>query len=179
MKRVEIPACNLSRALPGQFASVQWYQKDPALFQAEQIAMHRKFPQAKLGYLKDGRAYWMLPFTVKLDNYRKKYVTMLVYDSDHPSNVNYGGSVKAFLVAPSISEMQARARAAGRGQIPHLLSEGGTPYLCTARQKDVENGKERVTSAVTSAAWTIKWTYCYEGGLRDEGLWRRFCRHVV
>ena len=174
-----LPACNLSRVQPGAFASVQWYQKDPALFRAEQVAMHRSFPQAKLGYLKDGRAYWMLPFTVKLGAYSKKCVIMLVYDSDHPSNAHYGGSVKAFLVTPTISELQARASAAGRGGIPHLLSEGGTPYLCIARQKDVENGRERVTSAVTSAAWAIKWMYCYEGGLRDARLWSRFCRHVV
>ena len=160
------------------FAARQWYQKDRELFDQEQALMHQHFPQAQLGTLKDGRVYWHLPFRIRIGNTFRPYNAMLVYDADHPNNKNYGGSIRCYLVSPTIQELQRRARQAGRESVPHLLrDENNNIHLCTARTSDVDTGVNLVTSAVTAAAWTIKWAYYYEMGLLYDTCWQAFCRH--
>ncbi len=171
----------INSTVPGSEFAAQWYETNPALFEAEREGMKKHYPGAKLGFLKDGRAYWLLTLNISIDNKITPWTVMLVYDSDHPNNKDYGGSCKAFPLKPTIDEIKKRARNKGKLNVPHIIpkemSPVDGPYLCTARRTDVEDGKNAISTAVTTASWTAKWAYFYEIGLCDSDVWTEFCKH--
>lgn len=173
---------NLNETAANGFAAeMQWYKRDPVLFNAEVAGMKQCYPGAQLCYLKNGQAFWNLTLKIKVGEKIKPYTLILVYDTDHPNNQSFGGSVKAIPIKPNLEEIQERARSLGKSYVPHIvpasLSKGlDMQYLCTARITDVPDGKSRAASAVTAASWAAKWLYFYEAGLVDDVIWKEFCK---
>lgn len=168
---------NINETKKNAFAA-QWYQNDRNLMNAEINLMSQKYPDAKVFFLKDGRMAWTNTANIKIGNKNYPWTFTLIYDSTHPNNVTYGGSVKSYLASPTISELQSRATKAGRGAIPHLRRDTyNNTFLCTNASGDVSDGKKEVSTAVTFMNWAISWAYHYEMGLLDQQCWDKFCRH--
>lgn len=155
-------------------ASMYWYENDPELYREEVMAMNRQFPQFELRKLSDGRLCWI--GTIKPETVRKnaKWMLQLVYDHNHPSNNNWGGSVRVYVIDPDLDSMNRKL-----GSIPHLLRDpSGNIHLCTARKEDVKAGKNLSTSAVSSLAWAIKWICVFELWLAGDVSTDEFQNHV-
>ena len=155
-------------------ASMYWYENDPDLYREEVKAMNQQFPQFELRKLSDGRLCWI--GTVKPTSVRKNasWMLQLVYDHNHPSNNNYGGSVRVYVIDPDLEELKRKL-----GGIPHLLRDpSGNIHLCTARREDVKTGRNLSTSAVASLAWAIKWICVFELWLAGDVTTDEFQNHT-
>ena len=151
-----------------------WYENDPDLYREEVQAMNRQFPQFELRKLSDGRLCWI--GTVKPTTVRKNasWMLQLVYDHNHPSNNNWGGSVRVYVIDPDLDKMNKQL-----GGIPHLLRDpSGNIHLCTARKEDVRTGRNLSTSAVSSLAWAIKWITVFELWLAGDVTTSEFQNHT-
>lgn len=171
---------NFTEVKAGTFAtdySDQWYEKSPLIFQGEVAEMRRQYPDAQMGFLQStGDMYWVVTLNMSETGAIKPYKIMLMYDKCHPSNSNYGGSVKSILLDPDVNELRERAKQAGRNSIPHLLgSNDSFVYLCTRLPEQVQAGKQNL-SAVQAAGNAANWILAFELGLRDKTVWNdRFC----
>ena len=155
-------------------ASMYWYENDPELYREEVMAMNKQFPQFELRKLSDGRLCWI--GTVKPVSVRKnaEWMLQLVYDHNHPSNNNYGGSVRVYVIDPDLDAMNKKL-----GGIPHLLRDAsGNIHLCTARREDVRVGRTRSASAVSCLAWAIKWIVVFELWLAGDVSTSEFQNHT-
>lgn len=155
-------------------ASMYWYENDPELYREEVQAMNRQFPQFELRKLSDGRLCWI--GTVRPTAVRKNasWMLQLVYDHNHPSNNNWGGSVRVYVIDPDLDKMNKQL-----GGIPHLLRDpSGNIHLCTARREDVRTGRNLSTSAVSSLAWAIKWITVFELWLAGDVTTNEFQNHT-
>lgn len=155
-------------------ASMYWYENDPDLYREEVAAMNRQFPQFELRKLSDGRLCWI--GTVKPTSVRENasWMLQLVYDHNHPSNNNWGGSVRVYVIDPDLDEINQKL-----GGIPHLLHDpSGNIHLCTARKEDVKTGRNLSTSAVASLAWAIKWICVFELWLAGDVTTDEFRNHT-
>lgn len=168
---------NLNETKKNAFAA-QWYQGNHDLMNAEIDLMSKKYPDAEVSFLKDGRMAWTNSANIKIGNKKYPWTFTLIYDSTHPNNSTYGGSIKVFLTEPTIRELQVRATKAGRTGIPHLRRDKyNNTFLCTNTTDDVSDGTKEVSTAVTFLNWAISWAYHYEMGLLDENCWNKFCSH--
>ena len=166
---------NISETKKNCFAA-QWYQRNRGLMNAEIDMMLRKYPDAKVSFLKDGRMAWTNTANIKIGDIKHPWVFTLIYDTTHPNNATYGGSVKVYLVSPTIPELQARAAKANRGFIPHLRRDAyNNIFLCTNAADDVSDGRKEISTALTFMNWAISWGYHFEMGLLDQQCWNVFC----
>jgi hypothetical protein len=140
----------------GKLAVNQWYEKDPALLQAEKAAMAHAFPYFTLDRLDDGRLAWIGALNIGVMG-DTSWNIMAVYNNNHPQQV-MGSSVRIYLVDPDIQEVVG-----GLGWTPtHLLRDSNNQlYLCTAEAGNIKTGKE-VTSAASVIAWAVKWLMAFE-----------------
>lgn len=155
-------------------ASMYWYENDPELYTEEVMAMNRQFPQFELRKLSDGRLCWI--GIVRPTSVRKNasWMLQLVYDHNHPSNNNWGGSVRVYVIDPDLDKMNKQL-----GGIPHLLKDpSGNIHLCTARREDVRTSRNLSTSAVSSLAWAIKWITVFELWLAGDVTTNEFENHT-
>jgi hypothetical protein len=106
---------NIGETKKNAFASSQWYQRNKALMNAEIDLMSRQYPDASVSFMKDGRMAWKYTANVKVGNISRQWTFLLIHDADHPRNVAYGGSIKVYVVSPTVQELQIRATNAGRG----------------------------------------------------------------
>ena len=156
--RIEVP--------PGRLGAFYWYETDPELFQAERTAMARFFPQFRLQVEADGRLSWV--GEVVSNTYPGvTYTLQAVYEHDHPNNDSYGGSIKVYMIKPTLEEL------AGTAAIPHTLVDSmGQLYICTARPEDFQAARRgtpgKVTTAASSIAWAAKWITAFEMWLEGE-----------
>ncbi len=178
---------NLNRVNNDPFAALeipankdQWYNKNRALFEAEVAVMREKYPDAVLGFLKTtGNMYWV--FRAEIAKSVEPWTFLLEYEKNHPHNHSYGGSIKVQLLqSPSLEDLKKKAELFGRPGVPHLVTgkraDTGEqyPYLCTRFPKDIQQGKDIVTSAVQVAGWAADWAVHYECGLRDKEVWNKW-----
>lgn len=155
-------------------ASMYWYENDPDLYREEVLAMNKQFPQFELRKLSDGRLFWIGEITPESVRKNASWMLQLVYDNNHPSNNNWGGSVRVYVVDPDLDEMNRRL-----GGIPHLLRDpSGNLHLCTARKEDIRTSRNRSTSAVVSLAWAIKWICVFELWLAGDVSTDEFQNHT-
>jgi hypothetical protein len=156
----------------GKLAGIYWYERDPELLADEKAAVASFFPQFSLGKLDDGRLYWHGEMQTDL---RPDGVWHLqaVYENNHPSNDNWGGSVKIYSILPDLEEIYDEL-----GAIPHTLRDSARHlYLCTARMEDVRVGS-LVTSAASSLAWAAKWIGAFELWMAGDLTTERFSSHL-
>jgi hypothetical protein len=162
----------------GKLASFYWYETDPDLYRAEIEAMRRYFPAFRLEKESDGRLSWVGQVTPGLIGRRPRtYTLQAVYDHSHPSNEDWGGSVKVYSIDPDLEEVAQGER------IPHTLHDSENElYICTARKKDFKVGTEAAGSTITTAAvaisWAVKWLSVFELWLNDEVSNEEFLAHV-
>lgn len=166
----------------------QWYEQRPELLQAEKAAMYDfQGNRAKFGFLSDGRACWQVrcqPAIAGKDKSNcRSYDIALIYDNDHPQ-ARYGSSVKAYLLRPTISELQEivnKTSGVTPKNIPHLLRDvNGELYLCSADTSNVSTNLDSaggITSAATSLRFALRWINIFELGLLDPVTWKKFQGH--
>lgn len=171
---------NCSEVKPGTFAagnSDQWYKRNPVIFRAEIQNMKKNYPDAEYGFMEStGDMYWIVKLNMTESGAIPPVHVMLMYDKNHPSNTNYGGSVKCILLDPNVSELREMARKKGRRSVPHLLgSENSFVYLCTRLPQEISSGKSNMT-AVQAASFAADWYCAFFLGLQDKDIWNyKFC----
>jgi len=148
--------------------SFYWYQLDPDLLQAEQMAMAKFFPNFQLYQLEDGtnRLYWR----GKVQPTGKggmMWDLMLIYENHHPRNDPgmFGGSIKILPVKPRLIDI-ARTLPKGHKEglglgLPHIYRDNfgrnEEYFICTADPKYFKASQTRSTSAASSLSWACKW----------------------
>lgn len=151
-----------------------WYNRDMELYSGEVEVMRKRFPYFKMDKLDDGRLCWEGDIKPGLigDN---SYHLMLVYDNNHPNNSTYGGSVKVYLVNPSIEKLESELDVV----LPHTLKDGGSNrYLCTSRPEDFIATETESMSAASCLAWAVKWIALYEGYVAGDVTYEKFAGHT-
>ena len=165
-----------SISIPKGKLAAQWYERDPALLEAEKMAMHKFFPNFTLDKLDDGRLYWMgelSPGIYETKFHRKmKYTVMAVYNNNHPQQI-MGSSVRIYPVLPDVDDLIQMC-----GFRPyHLLKDSNENlYLCTNEAGNVSTGTT-TTSAASVLAWAVKWLSCFELVLTGDMDKEVFNRH--
>jgi hypothetical protein len=170
---------NVAKLLKNKFA-IQWYENEKKWLEFEHKEMKKAYPQAELIMLKDDRLCWNITFSgiLDADGNRHTWSFMLIYDSDHPHNRDYGGSIKVYPIRPSIDELVMMAQSAGRGNVPHIILDNfGNQALCTRPKEDVPVNDDKVLSAITVATWTASWATHFQMGLTNYRIWEKFCEH--
>ena len=164
-------------------AVAQWYQQNSALQLSEIQAMLNANPNAKYGFLANGKMFWTIRLRPVICGRRKDWTLLMVYDEDHPQ-ARFGGSVKAYPVRPNISEMQAMVNRTSvtPKTIPHLMRDIDQQlYLCTndtryiSADRPGDNGK--ITSATACLSFAKRWITVFELGLIDHKTWSKFQSH--
>lgn len=169
----------------------QWYTQRKDILQMEKDSMipivGNPVWGKNCGTLPDGRLYWDVYLRIRRpkkngvgDLYNQIYHFQLVYEHNHPQN-QFGTSVHCYPVAPTdLSWMQDRANKAGRGRIPHIISDNqGVPYLCTAdlNSFSATYGVGAVITAKASYLLLKRWLYTFEASLLDSYIWDEFAKH--
>ena len=163
-------------------AATQWYQTNPALQKAEIKAMADIHPDAKMGYLPNGRMYWTVRIHPVVCGKRKDWTLLAVYDPDHPQK-RWGGSVKFYPVKPNYNEMMQLVNQSHvtPKTIPHLLrDEDNQIYMCTQDRNNIRDGQhkgELVTTAAACLRFAMRWITVFELGLIDQKTWSLFQEH--
>jgi len=163
-------------------AAVQWYKKRPELLRRELLAMQNIKPEAKSGFMSDGKMCWTVRLRPIVCGKRKDWTVLMVYDDDHPQ-IRWGGSVKVYPVKPNISEMQTMVSNSSvtPKSIPHLLrDENQQLYMCTNHIDNIHDGREGdplVTSAAACLRFAMRWITVFELGLIDQKTWTLFQDH--
>jgi hypothetical protein len=173
---------NVTSVKGGNDFAAQWYRTDPELWGFECREMKRCFPQAKLSMLKDDRVCWDITFPGIIDVHGNKHewTFKFIYDSDHPHNRSWGGSIKVYAVKPSINELGIMARRAGRDGVPHLFSDDfGNSVICTAPPSQLRADAAVSLTAIKVAGQTVSWATHFMMGLTDDAVWKEFSKHPV
>lgn len=164
-------------------ANKQWYASNKDLLEAEIVAMHDFKPDARFYTMDDGRMYWLVKFSpIVAGRKTRTYHLALVYDEDHPK-ARYGSSVKAYLLSPTIDELQQmvnRMPSVSPKNIPHTLVDSkGERYLCSADTTNIKTDLKHggVTSAATSLRFAMRWINIFELGMIDPETWGKFQKH--
>ena len=162
--------------------ATEWYQTNPQLQKLEIKAMADIHPDAKMGYLPNGKMYWTIRIHPVVCGKRKDWTLLAVYDSDHPQQ-RWGGSVKFYPVKPNYDEMMQmvnRSKVTPK-TIPHLLrDEDNQIYMCTQDRNNIHAGHnkgEKVTTAAASLRFAMRWITVFELGLIDQKTWSLFHEH--
>lgn len=169
---------NSSISIPKGKLAAQWYEKDPVLLEAEQVAMSKAFNGFELGKLDDGRLYWIGDVTPGVyetkfgRSNRKTYTLMAVYQNNHPEQ-RMGSSVFVYPLVPDVQDLIDFC-----GFHPsHLLTDSaGQKYLCTAEADNIKTGNT-TTTAASVIAWAVKWLTAYELVLTGDLSKEDFNRH--
>jgi hypothetical protein len=162
--------------------AAQWYRQNPALQRAEIQAMMDIKPDAKYGFLPNGKMYWSIRLRPVIGGKRKDWTILMVYDDDHPQ-IRYGGSLKAYPVRPNIDEMHALVNRSSvtPKTIPHLLMDNEQQlYMCTQHTDNIHAGRnrgEKVTTAAACLRYAMRWINVFELGLVDPITWSKFQAH--
>ncbi len=162
--------------------AAEWYRTNPELQKLEIKAMADIHPDAKMGYLPNGRMYWQIRIHPVVCGKRKDWTLLAVYDSDHPQQ-RWGGSVKFYPVKPNYDEMMQmvnRSRVTPK-TIPHLLrDESNQIYMCTQDRNNIHASHEKggkVTTAAACLRFAMRWVTVFELGLIDQKTWSLFHEH--
>lgn len=168
----------------GKLAVQQWYEKNPDLLQAEQVAMNTHFPGFELQKLDDGRLAWVgkLDVGVYESKYgvKKEYNVMAVYLPNHPYK-KMGSSVYVYPILPDADELREEFRQ--KFNDPHILhllydSDSKLSYLCTTEEGYTHDGSDNVvTTAASVMAWAVKWFMSYELVLTGDLEREKFNQH--
>ena len=162
--------------------ATEWYQTNPQLQKLEIKAMADIRPDAKMGYLPNGKMYWTIRIHPVVCGKRKDWTLLAVYDSDHPQQ-RWGGSVKFYPVKPNYDEMMKMVNRSNvtPKTIPHLLrDEDNQIYMCTQDRNNIEAGHnkgEKVTTAAACLRFAMRWITVFELGLIDQKTWSLFQKH--
>lgn len=155
----------------------EWYKQNPALQRAEIQAMLDIKPDAKYGFLSNGKMYWTIRLRPIICGKRKDWTLLMVYDEDHPRN-RLNGSVKVYPVKPNWSEMQVLLdkSTVSPKSIPHMLQDAnGQLYMCTQPGLCFCFSKsDKVTSAAVHLRFAMRWITVFELGLIDQTTWSKF-----
>ncbi len=159
-------------------SSFYWYENNRKLFTDEVRAMEKFHPHFKLTKLSDGRLSWIGSIYPSYVRKNAKWDLQLVYDNNHPSNNNYGGSIRVYTINPDLNEISERLIEETGSGIPHTLRDAdGNIYICTARKEDVRVG-DVITSAVTALAWASKWISVFEMWMAGDVSSEEFSAHT-
>jgi len=184
---------------PSKVAAAQWYQTNPALYQAEISAMRKALnnPTLEPKFKPDDCMYWEVAVSISAAPGIKpqRYVLELIYDADHPS-CRYGTSIKTFVKSPTMEQLDAdfnkvlaywhekstdpdEKKKLLPQPTPHTLSgPGNRRYLCSSRISDTSASLDAgITSAVTSLRYSYRWLTVYQASLYYKPTLMSFLDH--
>lgn len=173
-ERVPEYSCGDQTAIPTAPKAnlAQWYVDQPELYRAEVKAMRREYPDARLGFLENsGDMYWLLERKIG-DTPWRFLLRCLAADA---SGWNRATTIHVIPLAPSVKELRARAKAAGRPGVPHLVAareQNKTPYIYLSL---FDGSRRGVDSAVSAAALALRWAANFEYGLENDDIWNKWC----
>ena len=162
--------------------AAEWYQTNPQLQKLEIKAMADIHPDAKMGYLPNGKMYWQVRIRPVVCGQRKDWTLLAVYDSDHPQQ-RWGGSVKFYPVKPNYDEMMKMVNCSKvtPKTIPHMLRDGyNQMYMSIPDENNIYASHERSSKVTTAAAYlrfAMGWITVFELGLIDQKTWSFFHEH--
>jgi len=167
--------------------AAEWHRSNPDLLRLEIQAMSEIHPDAKMGYLPNGKLYWQIRIHPVVCGSRKDWTLLAVYDSDHPKQ-RWGGSVKFYPVKPNYSEMMQmvqRSHVVPKNitHIPHMLPDSENQlYLCSQDMNNIHDGTDdtrKITTAAACLRFVMRWITVFELALIDEDTWSDFEKHGV
>lgn len=153
----------------------QWYETHHDLYEKEVSSMHHFWPNAKQGFLEDGRMYWHL--SIKTGFSPRVWEVIGIYESDYPS----GESLRFFPISPNTNEMKCLIDEANvfPKVIPSLYR-----YYSRKHNSNFKWGGAMLTgysdsvSATTAFAHIANWIASFELAIEDEELWSAFCKNM-
>lgn len=159
----------------------QWYEENIILYNEEVERMADIVPDAKHGFLPDGRMYWRITLQPVVCGERKHWTVLAVYDYDHPQR-RWGGSIKFYPVKPNYEEMVQMVNKSEvlPKSIPHLLKDTNNQiYICSIQRpildlKQTYNDLCEELSVATSLRNVMRWITVFELGLIDQKTWYLF-----
>ena len=160
--------------------SNQWYSRDQRIYALEIEAMASLYPNARMGFLKNGSMYWIVRICPNIDKERKNWTLLAIYDKDHPS-MKRGGSVSIYPVLPNYEEMlrlinnscfvKEKIR-----YIPHTLRDGcGQVFLSLCLPRNEYRSHTKIPTVATYIRYAESWINKFELALKDLESWSRFC----
>ena len=156
-----------------------WYEIDPDLLEAEQMAMAKFFPSFKLYKLEDGsgRLYWRGKVQPTGKN-GMVWDLMLIYKNTHPQAEEgmYGGSIQILPVKPRLIDLAKSMPYSDKKGLqlglPHIyrgnFGRNEEYFICTADPKYFKATQTRSTSAASSLSWACKWILLCEMWINGE-----------
>lgn len=158
---------------------MEWYQTNPKLQELEIKRMKKLYPDAKWGYLPNGRMYWTNIINLVIFGKEKEWTLLAVYDSNHPHK-KWGESVKVYPVIPNYIEIQDMVNnsSVSPKYVPHLMNDDDRQiYLATSticNREEYKSENELTTLAVTQIRYALRWIQIFEVGLVEQKVWSVF-----
>ena len=170
---------NISEVKGGNEFASQWYVNNKELYEFEHNEMIRCFPNAEMSMLSDDRLCWDVTFPgiIDLEGNKHSWSFKFIYDSDHPHDKGWGGSIKVYPIKPSYDELVVMANRAGKEGVPHIFPDSyGNKCICTAPPKQVKTKAKsnKDITIITVAGWTASWATHFMQGLSDVRVWEKF-----
>lgn len=171
--------------------SNQFYNRNPERYRKEcaavQQALRAMNPQPVM--LRDGRRGYVMTFTIP-DPYGnsiapdgthcRHYKALGAWNADHPRSAerNFGGSVRWYMISPSMADMEEEFRKASGHSLPHLLHDThprtGAPIHIPCTQKI---GKEDEKFTMVEAATLLNnWLVAYTVAKYRPAAYQAFAR---
>lgn len=161
-----------------------WYERDPALYEAEVIQMRKYFPQFQIYQMNDGsgRLYWQGKVQPGGPN-TPVWELLLIYKNTHPQAEGYGGSIQILPINPNLRDLVEKfqlpidpSRGLGLG-LPHIYHDNfgrrREYFICSAdpkyfKDQGVQTVGGQVTTAASACAWACKWILLVDMWLNGE-----------
>ena len=154
--------------------SDQWYQRNPSLQISEIKAMAQIHPDAKMGYLPNGKMAWLIQ--LQGNNQSRSWTVLAIYDDNHPNyRIGRDGGIKFYPLNPSYHDMQKMVDDSPISPkfIPHTLrDEYGLIWLSIETSSDREHSI--IPTAASCSHYANRWIMLFEAGLNNQKVWNEF-----
>lgn len=141
--------------MPTNISSMQWYEKDPSLLEAEKKDMYVSYPDFKLVQHPDGHLYWQGIIEVGVLS-NTKWKLRAVYSPNYPK-IECEESVRVYLMSPTmlINELEWQPK--------YLCQDSnGLKYISITQALGTKLSTAGIASAVSYLSLAIKWIIGFE-----------------
>lgn len=153
---------------------IQWYEKFPELYQKEINSMELVCPKASHGFFITGQMYWKIPCVPFINGERKKWILLILYDSNYPHR---GQSVKCYPIKPDYDAIRRIVLESNVNPkiVPHCILDGnGMMYFSSDRIGDMCITR----SATSELRRAYRWVTCFELGIQNQNVWDMWCGNL-
>ena len=153
----------------------QWYLKNPEMQKCEIQEMLDIKPDAKYGYLGNGKMYWKIRLFPIICGNRKDWTIFIVYHDSHPLRDKYGCTINVYPVKPNAEEILKMINEAGISSttIPNTIKD--CDGLIQLSVETIEwTDQSKVITAAKYLINAMRWISFFELGLIDNTTWAIF-----